>query len=102
MRHDGMARTGNGGASGLRRAVRSVVVMGLALAGVTGCARTSVENASGLQAQNRAALGPRPRGQPGGAAQATRSVIALPSLSLWTVAVAELDDVDNDDVDNGC
>ena len=44
MRHDGMARTGNGGASGARRAVRSVVVMGLALAGVTGCARTSVEN----------------------------------------------------------
>jgi len=44
VRHDGMARTGNGGASGLRRAVRSVVVMGLALAGVTGCARTSVEN----------------------------------------------------------
>jgi len=29
-------------------------------------------------------------------------VIALPSLSPWTVALAELDDVDNDDVDNGC
>ena len=44
MRHDGMERTGNGGASGLRRAVWSAAVVGLTLAGSAGCARTSVEN----------------------------------------------------------
>src|SRR6266571_4615490 len=41
--------------------------------------------------------GPTPAtpGPAGRCAQATPSVIALPSLSPWTVAVAELDDVDN-------
>ena len=50
---------------------------------------------SGRRCAPSARARPRPRGQPDGAAQATRSVIALPSPSPWTVAVAEPDDVDN-------
>ena len=44
VRHDRNAGTGNGGPSGARQVVWSAVAVGLALAGITGCARTSVEN----------------------------------------------------------